>query len=65
MLLTLVLVLCTGLLYLPDLFSRENIDKAVLSILVWFVYNVWPQRWRLSSVCACTVMPGWQLPGIF
>lgn len=36
----LTLVLCTGLFYLPDLFSRENIDKAVLSILAWFVYIV-------------------------
>jgi len=36
----LTLVLCTGLFYMHDLFSRENIDKAVLSILAWFVYIV-------------------------
>ncbi|WP_338557668.1 inner membrane protein YpjD [Erwinia sp. E_sp_B04_7] len=36
----LTLVLCTGLFYMDDLFSRENIDKAVLSILAWFVYIV-------------------------
>lgn len=36
----LTLVLCTGLFYLQDLFSRDNIDKAVLSILAWFVYIV-------------------------
>jgi len=36
----LTLTLCTGLLYMDNLFSRENIDKAVLSILAWFVYIV-------------------------
>jgi ABC-type uncharacterized transport system permease subunit len=36
----LTLTLCTGLLYLNNLFSPENIDKAVLSILAWFVYIV-------------------------
>ncbi|WP_067707847.1 inner membrane protein YpjD [Erwinia sp. ErVv1] len=36
----LTLVLCTGLFYMHDLFSRENIDKAILSILAWFVYIV-------------------------
>lgn len=36
----LTLVLCTGLFYMQDLFSRENVDKAVLSILAWFVYIV-------------------------
>lgn len=36
----LTLVLGTGLFFLPDLFSRENIDKAVLSFLAWFLYIV-------------------------
>lgn len=36
----LTLTLCTGLLYMDNLFSRENIDKAVLSIIAWFVYIV-------------------------
>ncbi|KAB7898272.1 inner membrane protein YpjD [Rouxiella sp. S1S-2] len=36
----LTLTLCTGLLYMENLFSRENIDKAVLSILAWLVYIV-------------------------
>ncbi|MBP2168020.1 ABC-type uncharacterized transport system permease subunit [Erwinia toletana] len=36
----LTLVLCTGLFYMQDLFNRENVDKAVLSILAWFVYIV-------------------------
>ncbi|PIJ50529.1 hypothetical protein BL250_08170 [Erwinia sp. OLTSP20] len=36
----LTLVLCTGLFYMHNLFNRENVDKAVLSILAWFVYVV-------------------------
>jgi len=36
----LTLVLCTGLFYMKNLFSPENVDKAVLSILAWFVYIV-------------------------
>jgi ABC-type uncharacterized transport system permease subunit len=36
----LTLVLCTGLFYMHDLFSPENVDKAVLSIIAWFVYIV-------------------------
>lgn len=36
----LTLTLCTGLFYLHNLFSLENIDKAVLSIVAWFVYIV-------------------------
>ncbi|TXP75332.1 inner membrane protein YpjD [Escherichia coli] len=34
----LTLTLCTGLFYMHNLFSMENIDKAVLSIVAWFVY---------------------------
>ena len=29
-----------GLFYMHNLFSMENIDKAVLSIVAWFVYIV-------------------------
>ena len=36
----LTLVLCSGLFYMRDLFSAENVDKAVLSLLAWFVYIV-------------------------
>ncbi len=36
----LTLTLCTGLFYMHNLFSMENIDKAVLSIVAWFVYIV-------------------------
>ncbi len=32
----LTLTLCTGLFYMHNLFSTENIDKAVLSIVAWF-----------------------------
>ena len=36
----LTLVLCTGFFFLPDLFSGENLDKAVLSFLAWLLYIV-------------------------
>jgi len=36
----LTLTLSTGLFYMHNLFSMENIDKAVLSIIAWFVYIV-------------------------
>ncbi len=36
----LTLVLCTGLFYMHNLFSIENADKALLSILAWSVYIV-------------------------
>ncbi|CBA33006.1 Inner membrane protein ypjD [Cronobacter turicensis z3032] len=36
----LTLTLCTGLFYLQNMFSMENIDKAVLSIVAWFVYII-------------------------
>lgn len=38
--LLLTLTLGTGLFYLRNLLSVENIDKAVLSILAWFVYII-------------------------
>ena len=40
----LTLTLCTGLFYMHNLFSMENIDKAVLSIVAWFVYIVPPEK---------------------
>lgn len=36
----LTLTLCTGLIYMDNLFDRENVHKAVLSIMAWFVYIV-------------------------
>ncbi|MBP1038962.1 inner membrane protein YpjD [Serratia fonticola] len=36
----LTLTPCTGLLYMDNLFSKENVHKAVLSIMAWFVYIV-------------------------
>ncbi len=36
----LTLTLSTGLFYMHNLFSMENVDKAVLSILAWFVYVI-------------------------
>ncbi len=36
----LTLTLCTGILYMDNIFSKENIHKAVLSIVAWFVYIV-------------------------
>ncbi|PLR40939.1 hypothetical protein CYR55_03190 [Chimaeribacter californicus] len=36
----LTLTLCTGLFYMDNLFSKENVHKAVLSIMAWFVYVV-------------------------
>ncbi|WP_226571224.1 cytochrome C assembly family protein [Mangrovibacter yixingensis] len=36
----LTLTLATGLFYMHNMFTMENIDKAVLSILAWFVYII-------------------------
>lgn len=36
----LTLTLCTGLLYIDNIFSKENVHKAVMSIIAWFVYIV-------------------------
>lgn len=36
----LTLTLCTGLFYITNLFSIENIDKALLSVIAWFTYIV-------------------------
>lgn len=38
--LLLTLTLCTSLLYMDNLFSKENVHKTVLSIMAWFVYFV-------------------------
>lgn len=48
----LTLTLCTGLFYMHNLFSMENIDKAVLSIVAWFVYIVllWGITMRAGGV---------------
>ncbi|WP_286206373.1 cytochrome c biogenesis protein CcsA, partial [Escherichia coli] len=45
----LTLTLCTGLFYMHNLFSMENIDKAVLSIVAWFVYIV--LLWGGTAAC--------------
>ncbi|KAA8996193.1 inner membrane protein YpjD [Affinibrenneria salicis] len=34
----LTLTLCTGLFYMDDVLSPENLHKALLSLLAWFVY---------------------------
>lgn len=36
----LTLTLSSGLFYMHNMFNMENIDKAVLSILAWFVYII-------------------------
>lgn len=36
----LTLTLCTGLIYMDNIFDKENIHKSVLSIIAWFVYIV-------------------------
>lgn len=36
----LTLVLASGIFYLQNFFSTENMDKAILSFLAWFVYLV-------------------------
>lgn len=48
----LTLTLCTGLFYMKNLFSMENIDKAVLSIIAWFVYIVllWGHYMKAGAV---------------
>ncbi|PKR39644.1 hypothetical protein CU560_16710 [Serratia ureilytica] len=47
----LTLTLCTGLLYMDNLFSKENVHKAVLSIMAWFVYIVllWATTMRAGA----------------
>lgn len=47
----LTLVLASGIFYLQNFFSTENIDKAILTLLAWFVYLIllwghYRQGWR-------------------
>ncbi len=56
----LTLTLCTGLFYMKNLFSMENVDKAVLSILAWFVYVIllwghYHEGWRGRRVVGFNV----------
>ncbi|QNP20782.1 cytochrome C assembly family protein [Providencia rettgeri] len=34
----LTLTLCTGFIYMDNIFDKENIHKSVLSVIAWFVY---------------------------
>lgn len=36
----LTLTLCTGLIYMENIFDKENVHKSILSIFAWFVYIV-------------------------
>lgn len=36
----LTLTLCTGLLYMDNLFDQENIHKTIFSIIAWFIYII-------------------------
>ncbi|SFU74327.1 cytochrome C assembly family protein [Xenorhabdus koppenhoeferi] len=36
----LTLTLCTGIMYMDDIFNKENIHKSILSIIAWFVYVI-------------------------
>lgn len=36
----LTLMLCSGFLYIPDLFSAYNADKMILSVIGWLVYII-------------------------
>ncbi|MFN6887256.1 cytochrome c biogenesis protein CcsA, partial [Proteus mirabilis] len=36
----LTLTLCTGLLYMDNIFGKENIHKSIFSIIAWFVYII-------------------------
>ncbi len=36
----LTLTLCTGLPWMDNLFNKENVHKAILSIMAWFVYMI-------------------------
>ncbi|WP_086108073.1 cytochrome C assembly family protein [Xenorhabdus vietnamensis] len=51
----LTLTLCTGIMYMDDVFSKENIHKSVLSIIAWFVYVIllwghYHEGWRGKRV---------------
>lgn len=56
----LTLTLCTGLFFMKNLFSVENVDKAVLSIIAWFVYVIllwghYHEGWRGRRVVCFNV----------
>ncbi|MBG5920333.1 cytochrome C assembly family protein [Providencia stuartii] len=36
----LTLTLCTGFIYMDNIFDKENIHKSVLSVIAWFVYII-------------------------
>ena len=36
----LTLTLCTGLLYMDNIFVKKNIHKSIFSIIAWFVYII-------------------------
>ncbi|HEQ1858926.1 TPA: cytochrome C assembly family protein [Providencia alcalifaciens] len=36
----LTLTLCTGFIYMDNIFDKENIHKSVLSVIAWFVYVI-------------------------
>ncbi|CAM3691184.1 inner membrane protein YpjD [Xenorhabdus thuongxuanensis] len=51
----LTLTLCTGIMYMDDIFSKENIHKSILSIIAWFVYVIllwghYHEGWRGKRV---------------
>ncbi|WP_099131212.1 MULTISPECIES: cytochrome C assembly family protein [Xenorhabdus] len=51
----LTLTLCTGIMYMDDIFSKENIHKSVLSIIAWFIYVIllwghYHEGWRGKRV---------------
>ncbi len=56
----LTLTLCTGLFFMKNLFSIENVDKAALSIIAWFAYVIllwghYHQGWRGRRVVVFNV----------
>ncbi|CDL81385.1 cytochrome C assembly family protein [Xenorhabdus cabanillasii] len=51
----LTLTLCTGIMYMDDIFNKENIHKSVLSIIAWFIYVIllwghYHEGWRGKRV---------------
>lgn len=51
----LTLTLCTGLVYMDNIFGKENIHKSIFSIIAWFVYIIllwghFREGWRGKKV---------------
>ncbi|PHM64655.1 inner membrane protein YpjD [Xenorhabdus stockiae] len=51
----LTLTLCTGIMYMDNVFNKENIHKSVLSLLAWFIYIIllwghYREGWRGKRV---------------